>query len=285
MIVSIFIPSRNERFLNETIKDILASATGNIEVFPILDGYEFPPNPDNSFYVIKDPRVKYLRIPKVTGLQKRQAVNAAASIAQGEYFMCLDAHCMVGKGFDTILSQECEKNWVVIPRRYKLDPINWKVKEDGTHPVDYEYWLYREYLGGFLKPYRWDARTLERMKIPIDDTMTMQASCWFMHRDWYRARGFMRVEGYTGWGQEDVEISMETWTNGGRLVTNKKTWYAHLYKGQKFGRGYRVDTRQWDKTQEYGYRYWTKERRIDFINILKKFWPIPNWPEGELNGA
>jgi hypothetical protein len=279
--ISVFIPSRNERFLNDTIRSVLDNALGKIEVFPILDGYSFPPIPE-EVCIIKDPRVQYLRLPKVKGLQKRQGVNAAASIAQGEHFMCLDAHCMVGPGFDQVLSSDCEKNWVMIPRRYKLDPINWKIKDDGSPPVDYEYWLYREYLRGFLKPYKWNDRTLARKDILIDDTMTCQASCWFMHRDWFKQRGFMQVDGYTGWGQEDVEISMETWTNGGRLVTNKKTWYAHLYKGQTFGRGYRVDTRQWDASQAYGHRHWTVERRKDFLELLQKFSPIPNW---ELNGT
>jgi len=277
MTVSIFIPSRNERFLNETIDDVLRNATGPIEIFPILDGYDLPVQSGLYFQLNRDPRVKYIRIPKVAGLQKRQAVNVAASIAQGEWFMCLDAHCMVGKGFDDILARDCQKDWVMIPRRWKLDPDNWKRKEDGSLPVDYEYWLYNEYKNKFLKPYRWDERTRERMDRPIDKTMTMQASCWFMHRDWFKARGFMRIEGYTGWGQEDVEISMETWTNGGQLMVNKNTWYAHLYKGKTFGRGYRVNPQQWIDSQEYGHKYWTEERWDDFMNLLKMFAPIPNW--------
>ena len=37
--LSIAILSRTERFLNNTIKSILDNATGEIEVFPVLDGY------------------------------------------------------------------------------------------------------------------------------------------------------------------------------------------------------------------------------------------------------
>jgi hypothetical protein len=275
MKVSIFIPSRGERFLNKTIQDVLTKAKGDIEVFPILDGYPVP----LDIEIIKDPRVYYIQIPKVKWMQKRQGVNCAASIAQGDYFMCLDAHCMVAEGFDEVLKEDMEKNWVVIPRRYKLEPETWTTKNhlDNSLPVDYEYWIYQEYRQGFLKPYRWDSKAIERKDIMIDDTMTMQASCWFMHRDWFKARGFMRVDGYTGWGQEDVEIAMETHINGGRVMVNKNTWYAHLYKGKNYGRGYKVDTTQWDVTKEYGHRYWTVERKEDFAKVIKKFMPIPNW--------
>lgn len=37
--VSILIPSRNERFLPQTVDDIFAKAAGDIEVVAVLDGY------------------------------------------------------------------------------------------------------------------------------------------------------------------------------------------------------------------------------------------------------
>jgi glycosyltransferase involved in cell wall biosynthesis len=214
-------------------------------------------------------------------MQKRQAINAAVSISRGKYVMWADAHCLFAKGFDEVLKSDCEENMVIIPRRYKLEPESWTTKNhlDGSLPVDYEYWIYRDYLAGFLKPYRWDQRAIERKDIMIDDTLTMQASCIFMHRTWFDIMGFMQVKGYTGWGQEDVEIAMKTWTNGGRVVVNKNTHYAHLYKGANFGRMYRPVVSQWAQTKEYGHRHWTKERKDDFLKVLKKFAPIPNWPE------
>jgi len=276
-LVSIVIPSRQERFLNDTIKDVLANADGAIEIFPVLDGYDLPPDQR-----IVDERVKYITIPDNGWMQKRQGVNAAISISQGKYVMSLDAHCMVAKGFDEVLQRDCEENWVVIPRRYKLDPLTWTTKNhlDNTLPVDYEYWLYFEYANnGFLKPYRWDSRAIERKDIMIDDTLTMQASCWFMHRSWFDERGFMNHKRYTGWGQEDVEIAMETHTNGGRMMVNKNTWYAHLYKGHSFGRFYKSNFSQWRMTKEYGHKYWAIDRKDQLLKVMKPFAPIPNWPE------
>lgn len=276
-LTSIVIPSRTERFFNETIKDVLANATGDIEIFPVLDGYYLPESE-----MINDPRVKYIHIPNNGWHQKRQAVNAAVSISQGKYVMWLDAHCLVAKGFDEVLVRDCEENMVMIPRRYKLEPLTWTTKNhlDGSVPVDYEYWIYNECIDNhFLKPYKWDQRAIDRKNIMIDDTLTFQASCVFMHRSWFDARGFMRVSGYTGWGNEDVEIAMETHTNGGRVVCNKNTYYAHLYKGANFGRMYKSNFAQWKLTKAYGYQHWFVDRKEDFLKVLKRFAPIPNWPE------
>lgn len=274
--VSIIIPSRKEIFLNNTIQDVLNNATGEIEVFPILDGYKLP---DNE--LILDPRVKYISIPDNGAMQKRQGVNVAVSIAKGKYVMALDAHCMVGKGFDEILSHDCEDNWIVIPRRYKLEPISWTIRED-VDPIDYEYWMWDSFnKDHILKPYGWGARSIERKDYLIDDTLTMQASCWFMQKSYFEKMGFMKIKGYTGWGQEDVELVMETWTTGGRVVVNKNTWYSHLFKGKTFGRMYHASQSQHAESRRYTYDYWCNQRRDDFMKVLKKFAPIPKWQSYE----
>ena len=269
--ISIIIPSRTEKYLNNTIQDVLDNATGDIEVFPVLDGYDTKR--------IDDPRVKYILIPDNGSMQKRHGINIGVMLAKGKFVMSVDAHCLFAKGFDEVLARDCEDNMVMIPRRYKLDPDNWCTKNhlDGSLPVDYEYWIKDEYLKGFLKPYRWDTRSIARKDIMIDDTLTMQASCWIMTKKWFNERGFMKIEGYTGWGQEDVEIAMETHVNGGRVVVNKHTYYAHLYKGKQHGRMYHPSRRQWALTKEYGHRYWTKVKGKEFFEVLRRFMPIPNW--------
>jgi len=69
--LSICIPSRNEIFLNNTIRDVLKNATGKIEIFPILDGYE----PDEY---VDDYRVHYIHFKH--GLGKRQGINAMVAV-------------------------------------------------------------------------------------------------------------------------------------------------------------------------------------------------------------
>ena len=266
---TIIIPARNEQFLNNTINDVLKNATGDIEVFPVLDGYTIPYEPVN------DLRVKYIVLPNIGTAQKRVGINTAVALAAGDYVMSLDAHCQVGQGFDEILAKDCDADWIVIPRRYKLEPESWTTRPD-VAPIDYEYWMFREFVKGILKPYRWDKP--ERADRMIDDTLTMQASCWFMKKNYFKRMGFMRTDGYTGWGQEDVELVMETWLGGGKVKTNKNTWYSHLFKGKTYGRMYRLPRDQYNESRDWAYNYWCRENKEKFARVINQFMPIPNWP-------
>ena len=273
--LTVIIPSRNEKFLDNTIRDVLEKATGEIEIFPVLDGYE-PPE------IVKDPRVKYIRLSKKGYTQKRHGINKGVSLAKGKYVMSLDAHCMMAKGFDEILARDHQENWVQIPRRNRLDAENWCIQiQKNKPPIDYEYIMWQGVAGKNqgLHGYRWDARTKERWNIPIDDTMEFQGSCWFMTKDWFKKMGFMNIERYSGWGQEAEEIGLTTWKNGGRVVTNKNTWYAHLHKGKTYGRMYFMSRRSINVCNTAAFDFWIHKNKKFFIKHIEKFWPIPNWPE------
>jgi hypothetical protein len=273
--LSVIIPSRTELFLNRTIQDVLEKATGEIEVLPVLDGYE----PDE---LVKDPRVKYIRLEASQSMQKRQGINEGVRIASFDHVMSLDAHCMMAKGFDEELEKVHQPNWVQVPRRNRLDAAKWSIQpqKDTRPPIDYEYIMFRPLLtyGQGLHGFRWDDRTLARWNIPIDDILTMQGSCWFMTKEWFNKMGFMHVEGYTGWGQEAEEISFTTWKNGGEVKVNKNTWYAHLHKGLTWGRMYHMNRRENKQSYDYSYKFWIYDNKDFFIRLINKFSPLPNWP-------
>ena len=105
----------------------------------------------------------------------------------------------------------------------------------------------------------------------------MQGSTWFMTKEWYNKMGFMDIR-YQGWGQEAEEISFTTWNNGGRVVVNKNTWYAHLHKGKKYGRMYKLNYDENKLSYAYAYNLWVMENKEFFIKLIEKFWPIPKWP-------
>src|SRR5687767_13818196 len=126
--LSVIIPSRNERFLPQTVADIYRHAVGEIQVICILDGYW--PEP-----IIPDyPGLILLHRPESLGM--RNALNSAAAIATGEYLMKCDAHCAFSEGFDQVLLADIEDNWIVIPRRDRLDAENWTRQETGKPPID-----------------------------------------------------------------------------------------------------------------------------------------------------
>lgn len=275
--LSIAVPSKNEKFLEKTIRDILAKATGQIEVFPILDGYE-PPEKE----LVEDPRVTYVRFPPTKHAKKRQAINLINQISNGEYLMTCDAHCMFDKGFDEVLTCDIKDNWVVVPRRNRLDPVKWALQPqvDTRPPIDYEYLMWpKKFNPPAFHGFKWDEKTLARHDVMIDDVIEIQGSCWVMSKKHFNNMGFMQVEGYHGWGQEGEEICMTTWYKGGRVVVNKNTWYAHLHKGPVFGRMYYLDRQESRASYKYSYDLWVNKHRDFFVNLVQKFMPMPGWPK------
>lgn len=277
-LLSVIIPSRKEIFLNHTIRDVLQNSKGQIEILPVLDGYE----PDE---LIDDPRVRYIRLPEAKHTQKRHGINQAVSECNGDYVMSLDAHCMVAPSFDVQLINDMkEDNWVMIPRRQRLDAENWCQEIDDRPPVDYEYLLWPlKFDPPGLHGFRWDARTLERKDIPIDQTMHFQGSCWILRKDYFNHLGLMaqlegEMEGYSGWGMEAEEIFFKVRKDGGKTLTNKNTQYFHLHKGTRWGRGYWMSRKALRDCIDYTYNHWVKENSNIFIEHIEAFWPLPSWP-------
>lgn len=284
MKVSILIPSRNEPFLPNTVADILAHATGDIEVIVVLDGYWHTTGDGHTLALPDDPRLTLIHRGVARGM--RAAINGAADIAKGDFLMKCDAHCMFAEGFDEVLQADCDQDWIVIPRRKRLDAENWGIQDVGKPDVDYEY------LGfPYFRPDEpgmhgtiWTERIRERMHgYDLDENMSFQGSCWFMSkRHWVRLGGMSDV-GYGTFIQEPQEIGLKTWLGGGKVMVNKKTWYAHLHKGKKYGRGYFFSKQEAIDGNAYSTDYWLNNRwpgRVhDLAWLVERFWPVPTWPD------
>ena len=286
--LSVIIPSRSPQYLQKTIDDLLLKSRGDIEIIVVLDGIWPDPMPK------EDPRVRIIHQGTIhDSLGMRAAINAGVALSRGEYIMKTDEHCMFDDGFDVKLAADCEDNWVVIPRRYRLDAENWKLTEESRGPVDYMYlacpFAKPEDLLFGLHGSIWNDRCKANKDILIDDTMSCQGSCYFMTRKHWDNIGPMEEEKYGFFTQEAQEIGNKTWFIGGRMVVNKKTWYAHYHKGAN-GKGYGFSNAQYKKMGEETERgrkfcinYWVNnkwERRVhDFEWLIEKFGPVPTWPD------
>ena len=267
---------RHEIFFKRTIEDVLENAIGDIRVFPVIDGPYEPPPEDR----VEDSRVEYIRMPIVSETQKRHGINKAVSITDSKYVMSLDAHCLVAKGFDEVLKAYHQDNWIQIPRRHRLDPIAWGLQpqSDERPPIDYEYFKWYDLIeGNGLHGFRWDERTYARWDIMLDDTLEFQGSCWFMTKDYFNHLGLMQIEGYTGWGAEAEELGFKARRDGGRVISNKYTYYAHLHKG-KLGRLYHMSKNAINACNVFSRDYWVHENKDTFIKSIDQFWPLPKWP-------
>jgi glycosyltransferase involved in cell wall biosynthesis len=269
--VSIIIPSRNERYLTNTVDDIFNKATGDIEVIVILDG--------PSTYPIPNERegLRIIRAEPLKGM--RSAINMGAVIAEGKYLMKSDAHCIFSKGFDEILQKDCEKDWVVIASRYTLDLLRWDRKI--AMPIDYFYlscpWNSPDHF--IMRTCPWTNRCRTRQAFKIDDTMVFQGSMWFMPTYYFRNNiERLESEAYGEFGAEQQEIAMKTWLSGGRVVVNKNVWYAHLHKKRE-RKNYILSSSTIVKAYKHSAYYWTRNLgrgyKHDFEWLIDKFWPLP----------
>lgn len=270
--ITVVIPSRNEQFLEPTIKDLLSKAHGDVEIIVALDGYWHD-------FQIDDPRVIFIHWGKAQGM--RRGIDAAAAIGTGDFLMKIDAHCSVSDGYDVALSSSCEPNWVMIPRRYSLDAEKW---EKYKYPRDYLYLTFPDNPGdwggaGFHgREWRERDKDPSRKDIPIDDTMSFQGSCWCMPMAYFHHLGLMDSEGYGPFYQEAQDIGFKTWLDGGRVVRNKSVWYAHLHKGKRYGRGYFINKHDLPKPVEYT-KAIVRENREKLEPIFESFMPVPGWPD------
>lgn len=289
IMLSVVIPSRSAQWLKQTVQSLLDKAGGDIEIIVVFDGrwpepHEMPP---------EDPRVIQIHHGQLhDNYGMRASINLGMQIAEGEYVMKIDEQCDVDNDFDLKLAADCEDNWVVVPRRHRLDAENWELQIDGRPPIDYmiiDYPYQRPYdktcgLHGaeFKRP--------EQKDVLIDDLMTMQGSCYFMKRSyWFELfpDGLDDIN-YGTFTQEAQEISNKVWLSGGRLIVNKKTWYAHWHKG-KNGKGYGFSNSQYkrhlvgtERGRVYCIDFWlnTRDFAHDFRWLIDKFNP-PGWENWE----
>ena len=281
--VSIIIPSRNSPFLKQTVDDIFAKATGDVEVIVVLDAYWPEPilTPRKNMTIVHKGRVCGMRVN----------VNAGARVATGKYLMKCDDHCKFGEGFDEILKTDCEEDWLSVPSRYSLDPDKW---ERTKGPIDYLTLTFPfntdEVKGTGLHDIKWRGesgisggyfhRENERKNFLIDDIIAFQGSCWFMHR-----KKFFEIECLKEkpLRQEAEELCLKVWLSGGRVIRNKNTWYAHLHKGKRFRVNYGLSKRHLVETEMYYNDLWMNNKWSGQTKtmewLIDKFWPLGGWPE------
>jgi len=300
--LSVIITARNEEFLSRTVEGVIANKRGNTEVIVICDGNW--PNPA----ITDHPDVTMIYHSESIG--QRAAINEAARLSTAKFIMKLDAHCVVDEGFDVKLMADCEYNWTVIPRMYNLHAFDWVCSSCGYRKYQSptpenlkceeckkERVMKREII---WKP-RWNKRS-DFMRFDSDlhfqywgelgkrpesqgelaETMSFVGACFFMHRDYYWELGGSEEE-WGSWGQQGTEWACKTWLSGGRVMVNKKTWFAHLFRtqGGDFGFPYPQSGNQVDHARKRSKEFFKEgkwkgaKHNLDWL--IRKFYPIPGW--------
>lgn len=301
--LSILIPARNEQFLAKTIENILENKRGKTEIIVVLDGeWANPPLEDHPDLTI---------IYNATPRGQRGATNQACRLSKAKYIIKTDAHCAFDEGFDVKLMAEMKDDYTMVPLMYNLHAFDWVCKKCGSRQYQGPSQKYKkcDKCGAnrvkeiIWKP-RWnkqntfyrfdktlhfqywgDFKNRPEGQEEIASSLSIQGSFFMLTRKKYWELNICD-EKHGSWGQQGVEVACKTWLSGGRVVINKKTWYAHMFRtqGGDFGFPYPISNGEQEKAREYSRELflngkWDKAK-YDLKWLLDKFYPIPDWHDG-----
>ena len=298
MKLSIVIPARNEEFLQRTVEDILENIEGDTEILVGLDGYWANPP-------IKDhPKVTILHHTESVG--QRAITNDLVNLSRAKYIMKVDAHCSFDKGFDVKMMNLMEDDITMIPTMRNLWAFDWKcydcgkrtyqgitpekctdcggtnikkkiVWEGKSNPQSTAYRfdkeLHFQYWNEYGKPLKGD----------LTPTLSAQGSCFMITRWRYRKLNICD-EAHGSWGQQGTEVALKTWLSGGRLLVNRTTWYAHMFRTKGGDFGFPYPNGGIKAARKYSQDLWLNNKWDKQImtleELLNKFKPVPDWHEG-----
>lgn len=285
-LLSIIIPSRSPQYLQKTVDDLLSKASEEIEIIIIFDGIWANP------MIKDDPRVKIIHHGTVhNSIGMRDSINRGVAVANGEFLMKMDEHCMVDESYDKKLKVDCKDNWLVVPRRKRLDPIKWENIEDGRCDIDYmfisfPYKIPNDKTCG-LHGEIWTQKCKDLKDELISETPSLQGSCYFCKKShWDNVIKELDAKHYGQFTGEAQEVGFKTWFSGGKVVRNKKVYFSHMHKGSFHGKGYEFSNNQYkehgaecEKGRKFCRDYWltTKDYQHDWAWFMEKFPDMPGW--------
>lgn len=300
--ISIIIPARNEEFLRETVKDLLKNKRANTEIIVGLDGQWANPQVDQH------DDVNILYYPESIG--QRAITNQCVKLSKAKYVMKVDAHCSFDEGFDVKMIEAFKKtgdNVVMAPAMRNLHVYDWKCYKCGKRtyqdkgdicPVDgekmrkkmiwkprrgtwqYSYLFTPEPKFGYFKQYR------DRQSGDIVESMSLQGSAFMCTRDKYWELNICD-EKFGSWGSQGIEVACKFWLSGGKVMVNKKTWYAHCFRTKSvFGFPYKPSGRQVQGAKRRAKDLFFNNKWPQAIHplswLIERFWPIPGWEDKDL---
>ena len=290
--LSILIPARNEMFLSRTIQDIFENSSEKTEVIAVLDGqWPTEPIPDH-------PRLTIIYHSESIG--QRAATNEAARLSNAKYLMKVDAHCAFAKGFDTQMLHDMKSHYTMIPLMKNLHVFNWvcpnghsryqgqsgNCTECGEPTVRDVVWISKN--NPRSTSYRFDTdlhfqywnEYKEKQKGKLVESMSIQGSCFMLTKKKYFELNICD-ENHGSWGQQGTEVALATWLSGGKIVINKNTWYAHLFRTQGGDFGFPYPNPGVGQAREYSKDLWFNNKHKKQIYplswLIEKFSKIPDW--------
>ena len=305
--LSVLIPSRSEPWLKNTVEDILKNARADTEVIVILDG-AWPVEP-----LAQHEKVTLVYHPKSVG--QRAATNEAARLSNAKYVAKCDAHVSFAEGFDVELikgAQELGPDVTQIALQRNLHVFNLVCEDQKCDWSSYQCPTPKECPkckgGKFrkelvwqprrgVKTYAWRFDETLHFQYANDmgqrphlkhgdfiDTMSCLGAFFFMERERFWKLDGMD-EGHGSWGGYGTELGCKSWLSGGRMVTNTRTHFAHLFRtsGGDLSFPYEIHGSDQEKARVYSRKLWLNNAWPGQVRplswMLNYFWPVSGWSD------
>lgn len=292
--LSILIPARNEIFLTRTIEDIVKNKRGNTEVIAVLDGQWSNPG------IPMHPDVTVVFLPESIG--QRAATNLACKLSSAKFIMKVDAHCAFDEGFDVKMMELMQDDITMVPVMKNLHAFNWLCSNGHRRdqspsgvctecgaPTEMEM-IWKPRRSPNSTAYRFDTRLefqywgeyKEKQDGDLVETLSLQGSCFMLTRAKYWELDICD-ESWGSWGGQGAEVALKTWLSGGRVLCNKRTWYAHMFRtqGGDFGFPYPNPAKNQKKAKDSLREVFLNDKwekaKYPLSWLLEKFGPVPGW--------
>ena len=293
MKLSILIPARNEMFLAKTVENLLENIEDDTEIIVGLDGAWAEPG------IPQHPRVTVVYFPESIG--QRAMTNKLCKLSKAKYVMKLDAHCAVGKGFDRILLEDIKDDWTILPKMYNLHAFDWVCKSCGNRRYQGKSGKCEKCGGEEERDIVWKPKPSpettsmkfdknlkfgywteykKHQKGDLVETMSILGACFMLSRKRYWELNICD-ESFGSWGQQGTEVACKTWLSGGKVIVDKRTWFAHMFRtqGGDFGFPYPQSGKQVEHARKLSRELFLKGKwksKYDLNWLINKFNP-PDW--------
>ena len=305
--LSMCIPSRSEMFIKNTVEDLIKNKTDVTEIIVGLDGqWADPP-------IIDHPDVTIFYAPEAIGQRAMQ--NQCVRLSRAKFVCKVDAHTSFDKGWDVKmleafdeLEKQGETHITMVSVMRNLHAFDWKCQKCGCRiyqdkpPVCPDCgsknmkrkMLWRAKRSPNSTSYRFN-RQLEfkyfgeykkKQEGDLVETMSLQGSCFMTTRENYW-KYELCDESWGSWGGQGSEVAIKTHTSGGKVICNKRTWYAHMFRTKPgFSHPYSNPAREQLKAKNklrdtFLNNKWEKQVR-PLSWLVEKFSPVPDWSDEDI---
>ena len=263
--ISVIIPAyyKEEPYLNKTIENIFRTAEGKIEVIVALNGYRQE----------VDPRAKVVNLPDNQG--ERVAMNAAATLAVGDFLLRIDAHCdFYTPGWDLMMAEITGPKTITVAiltatyhhltadakQEAKAQKNGWC---DWTRDPGHWYGMCR------LMPNmeaKWITPNKERDYPTVVPNMAFTGCGWLIPTEFYWELGGAD-ESMPKMGAIGEEFAVKAWLNGGKVQSRTDVIIGHIFGTGAYDTQGVIDA-LWMLEVKYGDRYQEIKDRFPDTEIL-----------------